>query len=96
MTEEQKRFKIMKKTSYEEIVSKAGETANSSAFSLGVYAAATICALFVVAKPDVSTITKLVFAGLGMTESTFSALSLKSLIQAISKKTMYESKNGRS
>ncbi len=87
MTEEQKRFKIKKRTSYEEQISKENKIAVMSTIFFGIAAGAVV-----------SRFTNYSIGGefgeslIGTASSMIGAGSLKSLIEAISRKTMLEGK----
>lgn len=92
MTEEQKRFKITKRESYEKQISEENKTPTIITFLVGVSSAAIIN-LFSLAK-DVDLSAKLVTIceSLALSITGISAYNLKGLINAISKKTMLEGK----
>jgi len=92
MTEEQKNFKILKKTSYEQQVSKESKEEILYVFKLGLYAAAALVT-FLYGPENIQTeIEKWMMAGLGLFESIGAGLNLKDLIQSICKKTMLQGK----
>lgn len=94
MTEEQKRFKILKKTSFEEQISQEDKIAVNKAINAGFYAAAAICSLLTLNDLSADTeILVIVFDLLLVMISTgASAKYLKELIESISKKTMLQGK----
>ena len=91
MTEEQKKFKILKKTSYEEQVSKEDKKATMDTFLIGLNAAAAIIvSIYAMQSKDIPA--RLAFGLQGFLLSGVSAYHLKNLIQAIGKKTILQSK----
>ena len=92
MTEEQKRYKVLKRTSYEEQISQESKEATISTFWFGFSAAATIMAILFASQQDVSSTARMIYTGLGLVNSGYGASKLNNLIQAISKKTMLEGK----
>ncbi len=92
MTEEQKRFKVLKRTSYEEQISQESKDITKTTFFLGLSAAVAIMMFLSATQQDAGVIEKLVENGLGSFETGYSAYLLKNLMQAISKKTMLEGK----
>lgn len=91
MTEEQKKFKILKKESYEQQISKLDKEKTTVTFLMGLSAAAALCAFPLVAQFADSPIAS-VCAGIGSIYATASAHRLKELMEAISKKTMLQGK----
>ena len=59
MTEEQKRFKILKRTSYEEQISQENKEATKNTFLFGLSAAAAISILSAAAQQNIDAATKL-------------------------------------
>ncbi len=93
MTEEQKRFKILKRTSYEEQISQENKKATESTFLFGFSAATAIILFFSAAtQQNIVAAIKLVDVGLGLLNTGFGIYHLKDLIQAICKKTMLQGK----
>ena len=92
MTEEQKRFKILKGTSYEEQISQEDKEATKKTFLFGFSAAASILIFSAAAQQNIDAATKLADVGLGLLNTGFGAYNLKGLIQAIGKKTMLQGK----
>lgn len=92
MTEEQKRFKILKRTSYEEQVSQENKEATKRTFLFGFSASAAILIFLAAEQQNIDEATRLVDVGLGLLNTGFSVYYLKGLIQAISKKTMLQGK----
>lgn len=92
MTEEQKRFKILKRTSYEEQISQENKEATKKTFLFGFSAAAAILIFSAAAQQNIDAATKLVDVGLGLLNTGFGVYHLKGLIQAIGKKTMLQGK----
>ena len=91
MTEEQKRFKISKRTSYEKQISTEEKCATLTAFAVGVAAAAAIINISS-ASQEVETTARLIESGVGYLFSGFGTYNLKLLIEAISRKTVLEGK----
>lgn len=92
MNDEQKRYKILKRTSYEEQISQENKKVIESTLMLGLGAALTICALAQIIDVDNTDIIQLMnYAGV-FASSTVSATYLKMLIDAISKRTMLQGK----
>ena len=92
MTEEQKRFKILKRTSYEEQIAQESKEATKNTTSFGLIAAITVMMLLLASEQDYGSISRIICAVLGLLESRYAAYRLKNLIQAISRKTMLEGK----
>lgn len=92
MTEEQKRFKIQKRTSYEEQISKESKEINANTFIAGLSAAVALCGFTKAIIVDNDMITQLLSFGIGITSTSMSACHFRDLIIAISKKTMLQSK----
>ena len=92
MTEEKKRFKILKRTSYEEQISQENKEATESTFHFGFSAATAIVLFFSAAQQNIVAAIKLVDVGLGLLNTGFGIYHLKDLIQAICKKTMLQGK----
>ena len=92
MTEEQKRFKILKRTSYEEQIAQESKEATKITFSLGLSAAAAIVIFLAASQQGVGSTARIVETGLGLLNTGIGAYELKNLMQAISKKTMLEGK----
>lgn len=94
MTEEQRRFKVLKRTSYEEQISDEKKLIVLDTFIIGLASAASIYVLSLGASSfqylDLNT--TLLDIGLGVSSTSVGAVHLKDLIQAIAKKTMLESK----
>lgn len=91
MTEKQKKFKILKKESYEEQISKESKAATINTFLIGFFSAATLCIFSEVSKSADLT-SQLIHAGYGLSAAGFTAYNLKGLIEAISRKTMLQGK----
>ena len=94
MTEKQKRYKILKRESYQEQISQEDKNAINSAIMAGFTAAGALC-IFPAANSlsaDTQLSMKLIEIILGILEAGFSAYNLKGLIEAICKKTMLQSK----
>ena len=91
MTEEQKRFKILKRTSYEEQISEYSKAATIKAFVTGL-GAITALMYYKNSQQDISTIIKLVSAGMGIVLTGISADNLTKLMIAIGKVTMLQGK----
>ena len=92
MTEEQKKFKILKRTSYEEQISQESKVATNYTFLFGLSALATILSFSNASQQDFSSTARMVETGIGLLNTGFSAYGLKNLMQAISRKTMLEGK----
>ncbi len=92
MTEEQKRFKVLKRTSYEEQISQENKEITKKTFLFGFSAAAAIVIFSASTLQNIDATTRLVDVTLGLIDTGFSVYSLKDLIQAIGKKTMLQGK----
>ena len=77
MTEEQKRFKILKRTSYEEQISQENKEATKKTFLFGFSAAAAIFIFLAAAQQNIDVTTKLVDVGLGLLNTGFGVYHLK-------------------
>ena len=91
MTEEQKRFKILKRTSYEEQISKENRVAIRKTFLFGLLAAGAI-GILSKGTQQIDATTRLVDVGIGFTDTIFSVYQLNGLMQAIGKKIMLQGK----
>ncbi len=92
MTDEQKRFKIQKKESYEEQISQENKRSTQKTFLFGLAAAAALCNFTAVANAKVDNVLQLVNFFLGLTNTGLGAYQLKGLIESISRKTNLQSK----
>ncbi len=91
MTEEQKRFKILKRESYEEQISEESKRATIKTFIMGLSSAAALVTFLAASKsPDLTT--KLADTGLGLLNAGYGVYHLKGLMEAISRKTMLQGK----
>ena len=88
MTEEEKRFKILKRTSYKELKEKESKKLTKAAFWTGVTSAFVVIGIYGMSNFETSVI------GLfnGCIYSAWTVGNLKNVIEAICKRTMYESK----
>ena len=91
MTEEQKRFKILKRESYEQQISKENAQAIIQTFAIGLAAAGAIL-LFSEASQRADLTSKLFEIGLGYITAELGVYRLKDVLEAISRKTMLEGK----
>lgn len=91
MTEEQKRFKILKKESYEEQISEENKRATIKTFLMGVSSAGVLLAISGLTKSANLTMA-LANMGLVFLNAGYAAYHLKALIDAISRKTMLQYK----
>ena len=92
MTETERRYKILKRTSYQEQISKEEKNATNETLLLGMAAAAALCTFSSAANANTSEVLRLFDIILGIANTCFGAKNLKRLIEAISKKTMLEGK----
>lgn len=90
MTEEQKRFKILKKESYEQQMSEENKRATGRTFLIGFSSALAVYSFLLASKSDGLTIK--IYEGLGLLNAVYGAYQLKALMKAISKKTMLQGK----
>ena len=88
MTEEEKRFKILKKESYEELKEKESKKVTKSVFWTGVTSAFVVLSIFGINHFEIPELGLYV----GIVYSAHTVGNLKNVIEAICKKTMYESK----
>ena len=91
MTEEQKRFKILKRTSYEEQISHENKITTLKTISLGLSAAASLIAAAGVVQHTYLE-TKLIDIALLILTTCTNAHILKGLMKSISRKTMLQGK----
>ena len=92
MTEEQKIFKILKRTSYEEQISQESKDATKRTFIVGASAAAAFSAFTAAASPNADFTIMFIECIAGLASAGLGAYNLKELIEAISKKTQLQSK----
>ena len=91
MTEEQKRYKILKRTSYEEQISYENKIATLKTFSLGISSAASLIGLAgLVTHAYIGT--KLIDLTVGLLNTGFCAYHINGLMNSISRKTMLQGK----
>lgn len=91
MTEEQKRFKILKRESLEDKISQEDKKITTKTFLTGFAAIATICGFLSAARSDeISFISAMI--GLGSVNTFFTSYQLKGLIEAIRRKTLLQGK----
>lgn len=91
MSEEEKRFKIKKKESYESQITEEKRNAVVKTFLLGLWVIAA-CASYVSAARQNDAGLALYRLSLGMIDSGFAISKLKKLLESISRKTMLEGK----
>ena len=91
MNEQEKRFKIIKKESYEEQISKENKNAVHQTILLAISASAAI-AVFLTASNGTEIMGRILFDMLGIMNSTFAAFNLNNLIENICKKINLQSK----
>ena len=91
MTEEQKRYKISKRTRYEEQISQENKNAIIKTFSFGFSAAAALISLSASLHHEYLA-TKIFDLVIGIFNTGYAAYHLKGLIESISKKTMFQGK----
>ena len=92
MTEEERRFKIKKKESYEEQIKKECKNLNVTTYLCGLSAATSVLMISATTQPNIDISTIAVDVGMAALTASLSAYHLKDLMLAISKKTMLESK----
>lgn len=92
MTEEQKKFKILKRTSYEEQISQENKESTKKTFLFGLFAAAALCAFSTAACANVDRTLGFINIFLGSVNTGLGAYNLKGLIESISKKTKLQMK----
>ncbi len=92
MTEEQKRFKITKRESYEEQISEENKSAVLDTFVLGCFVIGAICFLIKCSNLEPNTIESVMYFLSGTLMSITSVLKVRELIETISKKTLLEDK----
>lgn len=91
MTEEQKRFKITKKESYENQISQENKKLINRTFLVGLSSAATLLG-FLAATRDVGLSMRAACTAMGISNAGLAACGLKGVMEAISRKTMLEGK----
>lgn len=91
MTEEQKRFKITKKESYENQISQEKKKATYKTFLVGLSSAAAIVSYLALTK-DIDTTERLALKAGSLFTTGSTVYYMKGVIEAISKKTMLEGK----
>jgi len=91
MNEEQKRFKILKKESYEQQISEKKKKTTTSVFAIGFFSSLEIYFLSY-ALQDSFLLGKVFFAILGLYEAGCSANYIRILIESICEKTMLQGK----
>ncbi len=92
MTNEQKRFKIQKKESYEKQISEENKEITKKTFLFGLAAAAALCTFTAVAHAATNNTLGLANMYFGLVNTGLGAYQLKGLIESISKKTNLQSK----
>ena len=92
MTEEQKRFKIQRRISYEEQLSKESKNAIETTFLLGFVTAGAVCAFSSSFNTNNDDLIRLMNLILGVIDTGLAAYNLKCLMEAISRKTMLQGK----
>ena len=88
MTEEERRFKILKRTSYKELKEKENKKLTKAVFSTGVSSILVVTGIYGMINFEIPMIGLLC----GIVYSADTVSNLKNVIEAICKKTMYESK----
>lgn len=88
MTEEEKRFKILKKESYEELKEKENKKVTKIVFWTGVTSIIVVTCIYEMSNFEISELGLLS----GIVYSAYTVGNLKNVIEAICKKTKYESK----
>lgn len=91
MTEEQKRFKITKKESYEKQISQEKKNATYRTFLVGLSSAATLVG-FLTATRDIGLSMRAACTAIGISNAGLAAYGLRSVMESISRKTMLEGK----
>ena len=92
MTEQQKRYKILKRTRYEEQISHENKITNIRALWLGLTASAAILGFLSSSQHDPGSTLRAINAGAGIITAGYSTYQLKNIIEAISRKTMLQGK----
>ena len=94
MTETEKRYKVLKKTSYNAQISNENKTITLRTFLFGIASLATICAVANATRYTVDTelSTRIIEMTLGMIDTTYAAYNLKKMIESISTKTMLKNR----
>lgn len=88
MTEEERRFKILKKESYEELKEKESKKVTKSVFWTGVTSAFVVLSIFGICHfkiPEIGLLNGIVY-------SAYTVGNLKNVVESVCKKVMYESK----
>lgn len=91
MTEEQRHYKILKKTSYEEQLSEEDKYLTKRGIGLTLAATAAICAILAVEGYDSMT-PRLIWASLGLLNVGIAGKDIKEIIDTISTKTMLKNR----
>ena len=92
MTNEQRRYKITRKQSYESLSEDEERKAVIKAIGFGLSAAAAAICFGAYSNSDIDAELRIMDVVLGMLNTGFSVYHLKGLIEALIKKTMYRSK----
>lgn len=88
MTEEERRFKILKKESYKELKEKENKKLTKAAFWTGVTSMLVVTGIYGMINFDIPMIGLLC----GIVYSVDTVSNLKNVIEAVCKKTLYEGK----
>lgn len=93
MTEEQRHYKILKRTSYEEQISEEEKNTTLRGITLTLSATASLCAIALGASYGFTEMTpRIICAAMGLMNVSFAAKDLKEMMQSISMKTMLKGK----
>ena len=93
MTEEQRHYKILKRTSYEEQISEEEKNTTLRGITLTLSGTASLCAIALGAGYGFEQMTpRIICAAMGLMNVSFAAKDLKEMIQSISMKTMLKGK----
>ena len=91
MTEEERHYKILKKTSYEEQLSEEDKYITKRGICLTLAATATICAFLAVEGVDSMT-PRLIYTSLGLLNVGLATKDIKEIMDTISTKTMLKNR----
>lgn len=92
MTEEQIRFKILKREKYEEQISQENKMVVDKTCLFGLAAAAAFCSFSEVSNANTEDMLRFFHWFLAVANTGFGVYHLKGLIEAISRKTMLQGK----
>ena len=92
MTNEQRRYKIVKKQSYEELMNDEEKTAAFRTFALGLSLSAAAICFGAGSNIEIDSGLRLMDIAMGIMNTGFAVKHLKDLLEAINNKTMYKSR----